>query len=105
MKGDKSNKAITEDTVRYVAGLSRLDLGDKDITSFQDQLSNILDYIAQLNEVDTENTLPTTHVLTSMKNVFREDELKGSLSPDQFLGNAPEKQGNFFKVPRIIKSP
>jgi aspartyl-tRNA(Asn)/glutamyl-tRNA(Gln) amidotransferase subunit C len=105
MKGDKNSKTITEDTVRYVARLSRLDLGDKDTASFQDQLSNILDYIAQLNEVDTENTLPTTHVLTSMKNVFREDELKESLSPDQFLGNAPEKHGNFFKVPRIIKSP
>lgn len=104
MKGDNKNKTITEDTVRYVARLSRLELGDNDVVNFQDQLSGILDYIAQLNEVDTENTSPTTHVLPSMKNVFREDELKESLSPEEFLGNAPEKHENFFKVPRIIKS-
>ena len=95
-------KTITADTVRYVAGLSRLSFDDKDLIKFQEQLARILDYIEQLNEVDTENTLPTTHVLSSMKNVFREDEPKASLSPEEVLINAPAKKDNFFKVPRVI---
>jgi aspartyl-tRNA(Asn)/glutamyl-tRNA(Gln) amidotransferase subunit C len=104
MKKSSGEKTITEDVVRYVAKLSRLELDEKQVASFQNQLSAILDYIAQLNEVDTENTRPTTHVLASMKNVFREDEPGKSLSPEESLGNAPAKHGNFFKVPKIIKN-
>ncbi|MFC1548422.1 Asp-tRNA(Asn)/Glu-tRNA(Gln) amidotransferase subunit GatC [Candidatus Omnitrophota bacterium] len=97
-------QTITEDVVRYVAKLSRLELGKEEGNNFQGQLSAILDYIEQLNEVDTEDTLPTTHALSSLKNVFREDEPKESLSPEEFLDNAPAKYKNFFKVPKIIKS-
>ncbi|RKY41325.1 MAG: Asp-tRNA(Asn)/Glu-tRNA(Gln) amidotransferase subunit GatB [Candidatus Makaraimicrobium thalassicum] len=102
MKNNIKEKTITEDVVRYVARLSRLSLDDTDVTRFRGQLSRILDYIAQLNEVNTEGTLPTTHVLSSMKNVFREDEQKASLSPEEALANAPARKENFFKVPRII---
>jgi aspartyl-tRNA(Asn)/glutamyl-tRNA(Gln) amidotransferase subunit C len=100
---DAKNNLITEDVVRYVARLSRLSLEGKEVARFQEQLSAILDYIAQLNEVDTENTSPTSHVLTSMKNVFREDEPKPSLSNEDALCNAPEKKNGFFKVPKVIK--
>lgn len=103
MNGNISEKVITDDIVRYVAGLSRLSLTDSDIVKFRTQLSSILDYIAQLNEVDTEGVLPTTHVLTSMKNVFREDDLEESLTPDEALSSAPSKKDNFFKVPKVIK--
>ncbi|MEA3489116.1 MAG: Asp-tRNA(Asn)/Glu-tRNA(Gln) amidotransferase subunit GatC [Candidatus Omnitrophota bacterium] len=103
MKEKVSQKTITEDIVRYVARLSRLNLDEKDVAKFQAQLSGILDYIAQLNEVDTEDTLPTTHVLSSMKNVFREDERTESLPPEEALSNAPSRKDNFFKVPRILK--
>ena len=96
------NRNITKETVEYVARLARLSLEEGEISKFQDQLSSILNYIEQLNEVDTKNTPPTTHVLPSMKNVFREDEIKVSLSPDEALQNAPERKENFFKVPRII---
>ncbi|NQT32966.1 MAG: Asp-tRNA(Asn)/Glu-tRNA(Gln) amidotransferase subunit GatC [Candidatus Omnitrophica bacterium] len=98
-----TNKKITEDVVRYVARLSRLNLDNKDVIKFQSQLSSILDYISQLNEVDTENTLPTTHVLPSMKNVFRDDIEEDSLSSEEALKNAPAKKGNFFKVPKVIE--
>ncbi|MFH1309838.1 MAG: Asp-tRNA(Asn)/Glu-tRNA(Gln) amidotransferase subunit GatC [Candidatus Omnitrophota bacterium] len=97
-------KTITADDVRYVANLSRLSLSDKDVVTFQNQLAQILSYIEQLNEVDTENTLPTTHVLSTMKNVFREDVLRESISPEDALKNAPEKKDNFFKVPKIISN-
>ncbi len=103
MEKDVKKKTITEDVVRYVARLSRLRLGEKDLARFQSQLSRILDYIAQLNEVDTEGVQPTTHVLSSMRNVFREDELKESLSPEEALSNAPARKENFFEVPKVIK--
>ena len=102
MSADTSRKTITEDVVRYAAKLSRLSLAGDEVSKFQTQLSNILDYIAQLNEVDTENTPPTSHVLTSMKNVFREDELKESLPAEEGLCNAPSRKDDFFKVPRVI---
>ena len=104
MKKDIEEKAITEDVVRYVAELSRLSFDEKDIARFQGQLARILDYVAQLKKVDTEGVSPTTHVLSSMKNVFREDELRGSLSPEKALSNAPARKENFFKVPKVVKN-
>ena len=98
-----NNIEITEDVVRHVAKLSRLSLNDKEVSSFKSQLSGILDYIAQLNEVNTEGVPPTSHVLSSMKNVFREDEVRPSLEPEEATSNAPEKEGTFFKVPNVIK--
>ncbi|MFC1644359.1 Asp-tRNA(Asn)/Glu-tRNA(Gln) amidotransferase subunit GatC [Candidatus Omnitrophota bacterium] len=103
MGNDVKKKAITEDVVRYVAGLSRLSLSEEEIARFQSQLSRILDYIEQLNEVDTTDTLPTTHALSSMKNVFREDEVRASLPTEEALSNAPARKDNFFKVPKVIK--
>ena len=103
MKDAVKKKTITEDVVRYVARLSRLHLDEKEVTRFQNQLSRILDYVAQLDEVDTEATLPTSHVLSSMKNVFREDIPGESVSNEEALSNAPQKKDNFFKVPKIIK--
>lgn len=98
-----NDKLITEDTVRYVAKLARLSFDDDQAGKFQDQLSRILDYIEQLNEVDTEGVPPTSHVLASMKNVFREDISGESVSNKEALSNAPQKKDNFFKVPKIIK--
>jgi len=93
---------ITQDVVKYVASLSRLSLDEDEVKTFGEQLSNILGYIEQLNEVDTENTPPTSHVLSSMKNVFREDELGESLSNDEALKSAPDKKDGLFRVPRVI---
>lgn len=99
----KNKKAINEDVVRHVARLSRLELAPAEVARFQKQLERILDYVAQLNEVDTDAVHPTTHVLSSMKNVFREDEPRPSLSPDEALSNAPDRHQDFFKVPKVIK--
>jgi aspartyl-tRNA(Asn)/glutamyl-tRNA(Gln) amidotransferase subunit C len=96
-------KTITEDVVRYVARLSRLHLEEKEVTRFQNQLSKILEYIMQLDEVDTEATLPTSHVLPSMKNVFREDKAGVSLSQEEALSSAPSKKDGFFMVPKVVK--
>lgn len=99
----KPDKTITDDVVKHVAKLSRLHLDDEQVGKFGKQLSAILDYVDQLSEVDVTGVQPTTHVLTSMKNVFREDEVRDSLSPDEALANAPSRSDNFFKVPKVIK--
>lgn len=96
-------KTISKEDVLYVSHLSRLKIDHSQIDQFQDQMATILGYIDQLNELNTEDTLPTSHVLSSMKNVFREDILKKSLTNEEALQNAPEKEKNFFKVTRIIK--
>ena len=103
MGKDGQKKTIDGDIVRYVARLSRLSLNDEEVSLFEGQLSSILDYIEQLKEVDTEGTHPTSHVLSSMKDVFREDKLLPSLSNEEALANAPAKKDGFFKVPKVIK--
>lgn len=88
--------------VSYIANLARIKLADKDIKSFSSQLSDIISYIDKLNKVDTDNTPPTTHPI-SLKDVFREDITKPSLSAEKALLNAPDKKDTFFKVPKIIE--
>ena len=85
-----------------VALLARLQLTATEKDLFARQLKNTIDYINKLNELDTTEIEPTAHVLP-LENVFREDELSPSLSFDKALQNAPESEGNFLIVPRIIE--
>jgi len=102
MKSDTDKKTIPDDVVKHVALLSRLCLNEKDLSMFREQLSSILKYIEQLDEVDTTGILPTTHVLASMKNVFREDVPGETFSSEKALKNAPVKKKSFFQVPKVI---
>ena len=102
MNTPNNKNNITEEVVRYVAGLSRLSLKKEEISGFCGQLSDVLGYIDQLKELDTESTRPTIHALPSMKNVFREDQIKPGLSADEALKNAPSHKGTLFTVPRVI---
>lgn len=96
-------KTIDTKTVKHVAHLARLEFNDKELEQYSGQLASILTYISKLNEIDTANVIPTSHVLATLKNVFRKDVLKRSLTPDEALGNAPSRDGDFFKVPQIIE--
>ncbi len=88
--------------IEDVALLARLQLTEPEKELFTRQLKNTIDYINKLRELDTTEIEPTAHVLP-IENVFREDELRPSLSCDKALQNAPEREGNFFLVPRIIE--
>ena len=92
---------ITLKDVEYVANLAKLELSGEEKKRFQKELDNIIKYIDQLNELDTENVPITSHVV-SLQNVLRKDEVLPSLSPDEALANAPEKKDGFFKVPKVI---
>ena len=94
--------SIKKEDVKHIARLARLKLKDKEIDYFASQLANIIDYIDQLKEVDTSDVEPTSHVLF-VQNVFRKDIVSPSLKRDDVLKNAPSKEKELFKVPRIIE--
>jgi len=99
-----SKKNIIDDKiVKHVARLSRLELSEKEIKLYSGQLAKIISYIDKLNEVDISNTTPTSHPLENLKNVFRKDVVKKSLSIDEALKNAPKRHGDFFSVPKILE--
>jgi len=93
--------SLSLDDVRKVARLARLELSEADLARMQSQLSAILDYVAQLNELDTEGVEPLAHPLP-LANVFRPDEPAPSLSPDAALQNAPNRVDNYFGVPAVF---
>lgn len=93
---------ISEDAVRHIALLSRLECSDEDIHAFAHDLNSILGYVEKLKELDTENVEPTSHAIP-MKNVFREDAVRPSLGNAQALANAPAAEAGHFKVPQIIQ--
>ncbi len=93
---------ITRKEVEHVAKLARLALKEDEIDTFTGQLSNILTYVEKLNELDTRNIDPTSHVLP-IKNVLREDEVKKSIEREKALSNAPDRTEEFFRVPKVIE--
>ena len=94
-------KKIDQAQVRKVAKLSRLDLTEAEVEEFTGQLSAILEYVEKMNELDTTNVEPLAHCLP-VSNVFREDSVKESLGTENTLANAPQRDGEFFKVPKIL---
>lgn len=94
-------RKIDEAQVRRVAVLGRLELGDKEVAQFSGQLSAIVEYIEKLNELNTDGVEPLAHCLP-VHNVLREDTPEPSLTNEQALANAPDREGEFFKVPKIL---
>ena len=92
---------ITKDEVLYVADLARLNLDDASIDKFAEQIGDVLEYVENLNAVDTKGLRPTSHAI-SLTNAFREDEQRQSLDREQALANAPEKEDGNFVVPKVI---
>jgi aspartyl-tRNA(Asn)/glutamyl-tRNA(Gln) amidotransferase subunit C len=92
---------IDQEQVRKVAKLSRLDLTEQEVQEFTGQLGAILEYVEKMNELDTSNVEPLAHCLP-ISNVFRQDCVKNSLGTEKVLANAPERDGAFFKVPKIL---
>lgn len=95
---------IDKETVRRVASLSRLALADDELLKYSSQLETIITYISKLNEIDTKDVPPTSHPLSTLKNVYRKDLPKPSLKTEEALANAPSKDGDFFKVPQVIEN-
>ncbi|MCM8821275.1 MAG: Asp-tRNA(Asn)/Glu-tRNA(Gln) amidotransferase subunit GatC [Candidatus Omnitrophica bacterium] len=92
---------IDKSAIEYLAKLARIKLKDEEMEKLIADLKNIIDYVSQLNQLNTENVEPAKHVLPYC-NVCRKDVKKNSLPVEEVLKNAPERAENMFKVPGII---
>jgi len=92
---------LTSEEVDHVALLARLKLAPEERERFTTQLNSILEHFEQLQQIDTTGVPPMSHAVP-MSNVLREDEPAPSLSPEEALRNAPDQDGDCFRVPRVI---
>lgn len=92
---------ISRAEVAYVARLARLEFTEEEMELFTTQLNAILDYVGKLGELDTSGVEPTSHAI-EITNAFRDDAVHESLSVEEALANAPEREDGFFVVPRVI---
>ena len=92
---------ITKEQVKKVAHLARLELDEDQINNHAEQLEKILEYIQQLEKIDTDNVPCTTRAI-EVTNVFRKDEKKNSDCTEELLELGPSKEDKYFKVPKII---
>tara|TARA_Y100001968_G_scaffold292329_1_gene297451 strand:- start:25 stop:318 length:294 start_codon:yes stop_codon:yes gene_type:complete len=94
------NKITSEDVCK-VAKLARLDLEVEEVSKYAKQLEKIISYVAQLENIDTKEITPTTRAV-EVTNVFRKDNIEINRSRDEILDLAPKREGEFFKVPKIL---
>ena len=92
---------IDEKQIRKIANLARLEIKDSDIPKLSEQLTSILNYVETLNELDLKDIKPTAHAV-EVSNVFREDVAVENDIAKTVLPQAPESDGVFFKVPRVL---
>jgi len=93
---------LTLEDVEHVALLARLELSEEEKRLFATQLAKILEYVAKLDELNTDEVEPVFHVVP-LSNVFREDEVRVSLPLEKVLQNAPKASHDCFNVPKIIE--
>lgn len=94
-------KTLDEAAVRHVAHLARLSVTDAEVVRFVEQLSSILDYVQQLNELNTQGVSPTSPTV-AVSGVLREDVVRASWGTERALHNAPQHQDGFFRVPKVL---
>jgi aspartyl-tRNA(Asn)/glutamyl-tRNA(Gln) amidotransferase subunit C len=95
------SRRIDSELIRHIANLSRLEIDKDDLEAFTDQFRRIVEYFDKLNELDTGGIEPLTHAV-ELSNVLADDEVAPSLSTDEALANAPEEEGSYFKVPKVL---
>ena len=93
---------ISKEEVSYVAHLARLEFSEEEARKFTSQLNDILLYMDKLNLADTAGVEPMSHAI-ALSNAFRDDVVRESLSEERSLANAPDKQGGFFRVPKVVE--
>lgn len=95
------SRTIDLDLVRRIGKLSRIQLTDEEVATFSGQLGAILDCFDKLQELDTTDVEPMAHAV-EIHNVLADDAPGESLSPEAALANAPQRDGDFFRVPKVI---
>jgi aspartyl-tRNA(Asn)/glutamyl-tRNA(Gln) amidotransferase subunit C len=93
--------ALSVDDVRWVAHLARLDLAEDELAVLTRDLTAIVDYVNQLQQVNTDGVEPLAHAV-ELSNVFRDDEPASSLPVDEALANAPVRKNDYYAVPAVL---
>ena len=94
--------SIDKDTVKHIAKLARISLDEEKINSLSQDLSSIIEFIQKLNELNTEKTIPLTSIINASLQSRKDEVLDGKIR-DQILKNSPEKNEEFFVVPKVIE--
>jgi len=94
--------SIDKDTVKHIAKLARISLDEMKINSLSKDLSSIIEFIQKLNELNTEKTIPLTSIINTSLQLRKDEVLDGKIR-DQILKNSPEKNEEFFVVPKVIE--
>ena len=95
------SKRIEPDLIRHIASLSRIELEEERIPVIIEQFGRILSYFDKLNELDTETAAPMTRAV-ELSNVMQDDTVSSSLSREEGLSNAPDRDDSYFKVPKVL---
>jgi len=95
-------KRIDESLIRHIGKLSRIELTDQQVRKIAPQLEAILAYFDKLQELDTSAVEPMVHAV-EVHSVLADDVPGASLTPEEALANAPQRDGDFFKVPKVIE--
>jgi aspartyl-tRNA(Asn)/glutamyl-tRNA(Gln) amidotransferase subunit C len=96
-----AQEKISLEQVRHVAKLARLALDEQHVQKYARQMESVLEYVAKIQEVDVTGVEPMAHAVP-LHNVLREDEARAGLPIEEVLRNAPQTDGRFFKVPKVI---
>lgn len=91
---------ISKEEVKHVAKLARLELTEEEVNKYSQQLGSILEYVEQMNEIDTNGIEPMPHAIP-VYNVMREDVVKYEQTKEEMMANAPFEEDGFFRVPKI----
>ncbi len=97
-------KKFDEDALTKLTHLCRIECTDEEKKALAKHLADVLEYVDQLNELDTEGVEPCYRVLPTLSNVMREDEVGEILPRDVFLANSPAHVGGMIRVPPVMKS-
>ncbi len=93
---------LSPEEFKKLALLSRLDIDESEMDSVNQQMNDILSYMELIGQADIEGVVPTAHAV-ELRNVMREDIPHESFTNEEALANAPEKEGNYFKVPKVMQ--
>ena len=93
--------SLTPEQVKKIARLARLDLSEAEVKKFSTQLSAILEFVEKLKSLDVEKIEPTAHAI-SVPTPFRKDEIREFKDQEEVLKQSPDREGDFFRVPKVI---
>jgi len=94
---------ITKEEIKKIASLAKINISDDELDNYSDQISKILEYMSTLNDADTSKVDEFSNQLFNNNQSLREDEVEKSLDRDEVLKLAPDSDGVYFKVPKIIE--